>query len=40
MDVYSENYTIRLYLDVSCNGHITAEDWAKQFMKAKTVKLL
>jgi len=36
----SENYTIRLYLDASCNGHVTAEDWAKQFMRSGKVKLL
>jgi len=36
----SENYTIRLYLDASCNGHITVEDWTKQFMRSSSVKLL
>jgi len=36
----SERYTIQCYLDVSCVGYITPEDWVKQFMKSKTVKFL
>eukprot|EP01084_Bolivina_argentea_P205640 351266_1 len=32
----SERYTIQLYLDVSCNGYITPEDWTKQFMRSNT----
>jgi len=36
----AENYTIRLYLDASCNGYVTAEDWTKQFLKSPTVKML
>jgi len=36
----SENYTIRLYLDQSCLGYVTREDWTKQFMKTNKVKFL
>jgi len=36
----SENYTIRLYLDCSCLGYVTPEDWTKQFMNTKRVKFL
>merc|ERR1712130_1067747 len=36
----SERYTIQCYLDVSCFGYITPEDWTKQFMKSSTVKFL
>ena len=36
----SERYTIQCYLDVSCRGYITPEDWTMQFMKSSSVKFL
>jgi len=36
----SENYTIRMYLDCSCLGYVTPEDWTKQFLNTKKVKFL
>lgn len=34
----AERHAIQAYLDESCNGHITKEDWMKQFQRLKTEK--
>ena len=36
----SERYTLQCYLDVTCNGYITPQDWTKQFLNSTNVKFL
>ena len=36
----AERYTIQLFLDCSCQGYITKEDWCKQFCTYNDVTFL
>eukprot|EP00484_Ammonia_sp_Unknown_P026705 CAMPEP_0197037552 /NCGR_PEP_ID=MMETSP1384-20130603/14730_1 /TAXON_ID=29189 /ORGANISM="Ammonia sp." /LENGTH=327 /DNA_ID=CAMNT_0042467867 /DNA_START=50 /DNA_END=1033 /DNA_ORIENTATION=+ len=36
----SERYTLQCYLDVTCNGFITPQDWTRQFLNSQKVKFL
>jgi len=36
----AERYTLQLFLDCSCNGYISKEDWTKQFLHYNQVRFL